>query len=106
MDENIQLDIAENGEKLIELMERLGDHELPNLLVLDQNMPLLKGSETIHLLRSINRYKDIPAVIYSTYHDTKFIEDCKALQIELLLKPNTFADLSGMISGLVDRYIK
>ncbi|MBT1702893.1 response regulator [Chryseosolibacter indicus] len=96
--------IAENGEKLIQLVEELSDGELPQLIVLDQNMPRLKGLDTLNVLKSKDRYKDIPAVIYSTYHDPKFIQDCKDRNIELLLKPDNFESLRVMISSLLDRY--
>lgn len=96
--------IAENGEKLLELVDQLPDAELPDLFVLDQNMPRLKGLETIHVLKSRDRYREIPAVIYSTYHDPMFIKNCKDLEIELFLKPDTFDELRNTMNKLINRY--
>jgi CheY-like chemotaxis protein len=106
MEEKVDLIIKDNGEKLIQFMEQLRDDELPMLILLDQNMPRLKGSETIEHLRRIDRYKKIPAVIYTTYHDTKFKDQCAGMGVELLLKPDTFDGFGKMVNYLVSRYVK
>ena len=101
----IDLVMFDNGEKLLNYMDQLDDAELPALIVLDQNMPRLKGNETVYRLRENERFKNIPAVIYSTYHDPRFIGDCDSHRIELLLKPDTFDAFSEMVKDLVGRYI-
>jgi CheY-like chemotaxis protein len=106
LEEKVDLVIKDNGEKLIQFVEQLEDHELPVLILLDQNMPRLKGSETIAQLRRMDRYKDIPAVIYTTYHDSRFKEQCAELGVELLLKPDTFDGFGKMVTYLVDHYVK
>jgi CheY-like chemotaxis protein len=106
LEEKVDLVIHNNGELLIQFVEQLQDHELPALIVLDQNMPRLKGSETIEHLRRIDRYKKIPAVIYTTYHDTKFKDQCANLGVELLLKPDTFDGFGKMVNYLVTSYVK
>jgi hypothetical protein len=50
-------------------------------------------------------FEHIPAVIYTTYHDTNFAETCKRMNVELFQKPDTFEDFSKMIQGLMDRYV-
>ena len=39
---------------------------LPCLIVLDLNMPKLNGTQTLQLLKTDSRFKDIPVIIYST----------------------------------------
>jgi CheY-like chemotaxis protein len=106
LEEKVDLVIRDNGEKLIQFMEQLRDEELPMLIVLDQNMPRLKGSETIEHLRRIDRYKKIPAVIYTTYHDARFKDQCAEMGVELLLKPDTFDGFGKMVTYLVSHYVK
>jgi len=106
LEEKVDLVIQDNGEKLIQFMEQLRDDELPLLILLDQNMPRLKGSETIEHLRRIDRYRQIPAVIYTTYHDARFKEQCASMGVELLLKPDTFDGLGKMVTYLVNHYVK
>lgn len=60
-----------------ELLEYLGDIDdpgnYPDLIVLDQNMPRMNGTQTLKILKSHPKYKDIAAVIYSTYTDQNLI---------------------------------
>lgn len=69
-----------NGIELILFLEKVdSDERLPHLIVLDQNMPMMNGKQTLQFLKSNNRYSKIPAVIYSTYADSSLILDCKNL---------------------------
>lgn len=101
----VKLRIFNDGETLIESMKVLPKGDLPNLIVLDQNMPRLKGSDAIGHLKQISGFENIPVVIYTTYHDNKFAETCKKMNVELFQKPDTFEEFSKMIGGLIDRYV-
>ena len=102
---DLNLKIFNDGESLIESMRELPKGNLPNLIVLDQNMPRLKGSDAIGHLKQISGFENIPVVIYTTYHDSKFAETCKKMNVELFQKPDTFSDFSKLIGGLIDRYV-
>lgn len=59
--------MVENGVQVIEYLNNISeDFYLPNLIVLDLNMPILSGMETLLRLKSHIRFKDIPVVIHST----------------------------------------
>jgi CheY-like chemotaxis protein len=69
-----------NGRELVSFLEKVKtDNELPELIVLDQNMPIMNGKQTLRFLKQEKRYHQITAVIYSTYADTNLIADCKTL---------------------------
>lgn len=104
-DSEVKLDIFSDGESLLASMKKLPESSRPNLIVLDQNMPRLKGSETIWHLKGISGFEHVPVVIYTTYHDNKFAETCARMNVELFQKPDTFADFEKMIGGLMDRYV-
>ena len=105
LDNEIKLSVFGDGEKVIHYMRNLSPDELPNLIILDQNMPRMKGSETIESLQAVSEWKDIPAVIYTTYHDKRFAEDCVRNQIELFRKPDTVAELKKMMVYLMGKYL-
>lgn len=82
------LPTMENGFALLEYLEKSKSDELPDLIVLDQNMPMLNGKQTLSFLKSNPRYVSIPAVIYSTYTDTNLIIDCSNLGASMVaVKP-------------------
>lgn len=74
-----------NGIELIEYLESISSgQKLPDLIVLDQNMPMMNGKQTLQYLKSSPRYSKIPAVIYSTYTDSRLIVDCKELGAKMV----------------------
>jgi len=101
----VMLQIFGDGESLLASMKQLTEAQFPNLIVLDQNMPKLKGSETISFLKKIDGFEHVPVVIYTTYHDNKFAETCKQMDVELFQKPDTFEAFSRMIESLMERYV-
>jgi CheY-like chemotaxis protein len=78
-----------NGLELIEALENTSSEEnLPDLIILDQNMPKMNGKQTLSFLKSHKRFSEIPAVVYSTYADSTLVVDCKKLGAEMVaIKP-------------------
>lgn len=69
-----------NGLELIEFLHTLKtDKHLPDLIVLDQNMPKMNGKQTLTYLKSSERFSHIPTVVYSTYAETTLVLECKKL---------------------------
>ena len=63
-----------DGIQLLDYLARLeNSSEYPDLIVLDQNMPRMTGTQTLKVLKSHSQYKDIATVIYSTYTDQNLI---------------------------------
>jgi CheY-like chemotaxis protein len=63
------LPIVENGVMVLEVMRSLSVNNLPDLIILDQNMPQKNGLQTLEDLKSDSHFSSIPVVIYSTYAD-------------------------------------
>jgi CheY-like chemotaxis protein len=84
----ILLPIAGNGIELMAYLETVSETELPDLIILDQNMPKMNGKQTLQALKAHGRFGDIPAVIYSTYTDTSLITECQKLGARMVaMKP-------------------
>ncbi|MFL5742078.1 MAG: response regulator [Flavisolibacter sp.] len=89
-----QLYFAENGEKAIEYLEQLFQKQTQLcLIVLDLNMPILNGTQTLRKIKSDDRFKDIPVVIYSTSVNSVEKEECYRLgALDYMVKPSSFSD--------------
>lgn len=82
-----------NGMELLTYLEDASESNLPDLIVLDQNMPMMSGKQTLEALRDHAKFSNIPAVIYSTYADSNLITECKKLGARMVaMKP---LDLNG-----------
>lgn len=98
--ENVSLiNTFENGKEVIEFLETVSEPEhLPNLIILDHNMPKMNGTETLSLLKSHDRFSDINVVIYSTYSDNKMRETCRELGAAMVLsKPSSMKEYEATI---------
>jgi CheY-like chemotaxis protein len=88
-DDILLMPAVSNGLELVDyLMNTKSDNDLPDLIVLDQNMPLMNGKQTLAFLKSHARFTRIPAVIYSTYTDSNLVIECKKLGASMVaVKP-------------------
>src|SRR5689334_18970848 len=102
---DIDLSVFDDGERVMQFMRTLDHAQFPDLIILDQNMPRMKGSETIEGLQAVDKWKNIPAVIYTTYHDKRFADACRRNRIELFRKPDTVAELKKMMVYLMEKYL-
>src|ERR1700754_117102 len=67
VDEGVSIQQAESGPEALRLMDTFfNDSALPNLIVLDVNMPKMNGSEVLRAIKSDTRFNTIPVIIYST----------------------------------------
>jgi CheY-like chemotaxis protein len=65
-----------NGEELIQVLEETPDQNLPEAIILDQNMPKMNGLNTLQFLKNSVRYSQIPVLVYSTYINDMLIRNC------------------------------
>lgn len=63
----VRVDFVQNGLQLLTYLDKIQtDNPLPDLIVLDLNMPLLGGRETLQRLKKDLRYHKIPVAILTT----------------------------------------
>lgn len=92
------LESVENGLEMISLLDKTPDDELPELIILDQNMPKMTGKESLLFLKESPRYKLIPTIVYSTYQVKDFYQECLDLGAQdVVAKPDTLQAYRTMI---------
>jgi CheY-like chemotaxis protein len=64
-----------NGLELISQLEKQ-IMKLPDLVIMDLNMPVMCGLEALKKIRSHSIWKSIPVVMFSTSHAPEDIETC------------------------------
>lgn len=91
------LGTASNGEDLLRQL-RL---KLPDILLLDLNMPVMNGLEVIPLLRE--SYPGLPILVVTKYSDPKFVREC--LQVHnvagYILKTSSLKELTEGIEQVL-----
>lgn len=85
------------------LMKLRTDVALPELILLDMNMPVMDGLETLRQLKGDEKLKQIPVIVYSTTITPGFREETQALgAAKFIIKPSNFSDLCQFIISLVE----
>ncbi len=90
---------AANGFNALFAMERT----LPDLILLDVNMPTMGGVEMLELLRSKPELQALPVIMLTSPADHAVADEIAALGVSAtLVKPFTPADLIAKIRGVLD----
>ncbi len=101
VDPKVDIVEADNGMELLKKIESPTTPD-PSLIVVDMNMPVMNGLETIDAIRANPDLDDIPTVMLSTSNDPKLAT--KALKLganEVFVKPQTFQDLINLLLRIV-----
>lgn len=86
-----------HGQKIIDYLAAIEDSKLPGLIVLDLNMPILNGTQTLQHLKQEARIKNIPIIIYSTSDNEYEKNKCLGYgAVEYLVKPMTYEEGKSM----------
>jgi CheY-like chemotaxis protein len=97
----VNLIVKDNGENLLDFLIQLDkDDDSIMLIILDLNMPGWDGIETLRRIRQIDRYNDIPVIIFSTTanetdRNMAFLEGAVAF----IRKPSSYSELQVIIQS-------
>ena len=98
-----QLTTAVNGQDMIDQLQATKNVNLPDLILLDLNMPRMDGREALEILKNDKRLRLTPVVILTTSNAEEDIiksYDCGANSY--IPKPVTFDGLREKIVALTD----
>ncbi|MGZ5248126.1 MAG: response regulator [Flavitalea sp.] len=97
-----RLHIADNGQEALNFLIPLKENDLPCLIVLDLNMPVLNGLQTLEALKKIPKFQKIPIVIFSTSDNTEDKSRCLSQgAVEYLVKPSSLTDIVKTVGGML-----
>ena len=94
---------ARSGVKALQYLdEAKKNRTLPSLIVLDVNMPLMGGKETLVAIKNDDSLVHIPVVIFSTAstpHEKEFFEEH---QVEFFTKPCSLSEMQLIAEKLLN----
>lgn len=91
----IEIDIAENGLKGLQSLNTCP--ELPRMVFLDINMPLMDGRETLLAIRQSPFLRRLNVVVYSTSINEHDAVRFDSLNARGIVKPNSFGQLVDIL---------
>ena len=92
---------SNNGEEALEILKV--KQIIPDIIILDLNMPKLSGIEFLTILKNDEILKYIPAIVLSTSSNHRDMLDCYKIGIAgYILKPLKYEDYVSRINRLLD----
>lgn len=100
---DIELVTVNDGKEALTFLLNLPENkQLPCLIVLDVNMPKMDGKEVLIKLRSLNRFKHIPAILFTTSSQLKDKEFASLYNAGFLTKPLSYNQMDNIASELIN----
>jgi CheY-like chemotaxis protein len=95
--EDHQIVEAKNGEEALDILN--SGKQLPDIIVLDLNMPKVNGIEFLASLKKDDLLKYIPTIVLTTSNNPKDILECYKIGIAgYILKPLKYEDYVSRIN--------
>ncbi|MEM8508081.1 MAG: response regulator [Bacteroidota bacterium] len=91
---------AKNGEEALEV---LNGGDLPDIILLDLNMPRMSGIEFLSILKADERLKYLPTIILTTSENRADLLECFKIGIAgYIIKPLKYEDYEIKIKKVFD----
>lgn len=101
-DPTTQLIHATNGLQALELLSQLRvSNNLPCLIILDINMPVMDGKETLMRLKQTEEYKNIPVVLFTTSSSDGDKAFAQKWDAAFITKPLVYAKLEELANNFI-----
>jgi CheY-like chemotaxis protein len=85
-----------DGKYLFDYLLQLPAVNLPDLIILDLNMPLWNGHKTVEAIRKTDRFKNIRIVIITTSRYEQDKLSCRHLNIPMYTKASSYTDVKEL----------
>jgi CheY-like chemotaxis protein len=97
---NHKITEANNGEEALNLLKQKDN--LPDIILLDLNMPKINGIEFLRILKADERLRYIPTIILTTSNNQRDLLECFEIGIAgYVLKPLKYEDYVSKIEKLL-----
>jgi CheY-like chemotaxis protein len=102
VDSTVIIHTLSGGQHTLDFLNNCDEEKLPSIILLDYNMPLMNGKQLLQKILSIDRYKQIPIVVFSTSMNKKHIDECLDNGArQYFTKPYDYIELKSMIREIL-----
>lgn len=95
-----ELHWAKNGEEVVKYFDDPDAHH-PSLVVLDLNMPIMDGKQTLLWLKRQEELQDIPVMVFTTSSREEDVKLCQTHKCTFFRKPTLYRDLLHIVQTMV-----
>lgn len=107
---NCNISVASNGVEGLDYLENLqnkANAEKTDLILVDINMPCMDGKEFLKVVKSDDRFRHIPVIMFSSSDAQSDIDDCyRAHANSYVIKPCGVHAMKQVAQGIVDFWFR
>jgi two-component system response regulator len=100
--------LARDGQEALELLRtKFRSHDVPDLILMDLELPKVSGFETLKMIRSDERLKLVPVVVFSSSSNESDIRESYGLGANSFVpKPTEFDRFATAVHEIVSYWLK
>lgn len=92
---------AKNGEEALEMLK--GGTKLPDIILLDLNMPRMRGIEFLTILKNDENFKYLPTIVLTTSQNRADLLECYKIGIAgYIIKPLKYEDYEDRLKKVLE----
>ncbi len=93
---------VQNGKEAIDYLQKQSPENLPCLIILDINMPVLDGKKALSIIKQTESFQSIPTVVFTTSNSELDRMYCQKYNTEMITKPPDYKSLQAAVLRLLD----
>lgn len=95
---------AHNGLEGLRTLERMNENgQVPCLVIIDINMPVMNGKEMLKKMRSNKHFHHLPVILFSTSNRKEDQLYAQGLEADYITKPINFTDLEDLVEAFISK---
>lgn len=102
IDDSIEVATALNGQEALEFLDQAkSSGDLPCLIIMDINMPLIDGKQALVEIKKDKTLDHVPVVMFTTSSSQLDMAFCEKYGVEFITKPINMQDFRNTIQKLL-----
>jgi CheY-like chemotaxis protein len=97
----VHIDCASNGQEALTYLEARSGMSLPDLIVMDLNMPLLDGKRLLRQLSARPNLNHVPVVVFTSSESPEDKDIVRRFGVALVNKPFNLAQMPAILDNLL-----
>lgn len=105
-DSSIILDAAHTGKEAILFLDNVPREELPKLVILDLDLPIVSGIEVLKRIRQRPLTRGVPVTVFTGSNRPADLEACEGLHTSFIRKPATHEEYVRTLEAILNYWIR
>ena len=101
----MELQRSEDGEEAVLQLSRFQHGDLPELILIDLNLPRIGGMDVLRHARSLPQLSNVPVMVLTSSQAKADRAEAEALGAAFVTKPPTLNDFVSVVGGAIHRLI-